>query len=110
MSAPFGLETTMVVAARYAVGIAAAFSLVLYFGHPAHSQDASPAGILRVAKNEAGTERGPGNCGTEMKIEAARQRRNFAGAPYPQNDPCGSIGPPVARFSSEDERIQRALL
>jgi len=107
----------MVVAARYAVGIAAAFFLVLYFGDAAHSQSASPAEILRVSKNEAGTERGPGNCGTEMKIEPARQRLNFVGAPYPergssdpQNDPCGNVGTPVAGFSSEDERIQRTLL
>jgi hypothetical protein len=107
----------MVVAAKNAVAIAAVFSLVLCFGDAAHSQSATPAKILAVSEDEAGSVRGPGSCGAEMKIEAARQRFNSARAPYlgrratdSRHDPCESIGTPAAGLSSEDERIQRALL
>jgi len=107
----------MVVAAKTAVAIAAVFCLALCFGDAAHSQSSAPAKILAVSEDEAGSVRGPGRCGTEMKIEAAPQRLNFAGASYlerratdPRHDPCGSIGTPAAGFSGEDDRIQRALL
>jgi len=107
----------MVVAAKNAVAIAAISFLVLCFGDAAHPQSATPPKILAVSEDEAGSLRGPGSCGAEMKIEAARQRFSFARAPYlgrratdPRHDPCGSIGTPAAGFSGEDERIQRALL
>jgi hypothetical protein len=107
----------MVVAAKNAVAIAAVFFLTLCFAEAAHSQSATPRKILAVSEDEAGSVRGPGSCGAEMKIEAARQRLNFARAPYlgrqatdPRHDPCGSIGTPAAGYSSEDERIQGALL
>ena len=103
----------MVVAAKKAVAIAAVFFLALCFGDAAHSQSATPT----VSEDEAGSVRGPGSCGTEMKIEAARQRFSFARAPYlgrpatdPRHDPCGSIGTPAAGLGSGGERIQRALL
>jgi hypothetical protein len=117
VSVQSGRESLMVVAARNAVAIAAISFLVLCFGDAAHSQNATPAKILAISEGEAGSARGPGSCGTEMKTEAARQRFNFAGAPYlgrpatdPRHDPCGNIGTPAGGFSSEDERIQRALL
>lgn len=107
----------MVVAAKNALAIAAVFFLVLCFEDAAHSQSMAPAKIFAVSEDEAGSVRGPRSCGTEMKIEAARQRFNFARAPYlgrrasdPRHDPCGSIGTPAEGFSGEDERIQRTLL
>jgi len=50
----------MAVAAKNAVATAV-FSLVLCFGDAAHSQSATPAKILALSEDEAGSVRGPGS-------------------------------------------------
>lgn len=46
----------MVVAVRYAVGIAAVFFLALSFEDAAHSQNALPMKTLKISESEAGSE------------------------------------------------------
>lgn len=103
----------MVVAARYAAGIAAVSFLFLSFGDAACSQSALPT---KISESEAGSGRGPGNCGTGEKFELATRRVAFAGPPYPEGrltdppkDPCGEIPREVSGFRNEEERIQKEL-